>query len=61
MTKKQLELKSKHGTPAEYEQAVRNALGEITWKEYQESVQKYQDEWNRAGKQEALEKSIYPL
>lgn len=49
MTAAQKQLKKKHGTPEEFEQACRACL-EITHQEEVAAIRKYRDEWNRAGR-----------
>ena len=39
------ELQAKHGTPREFEEACRNALGEISYREMEVAVEKYRTEW----------------
>ncbi len=52
MTKKQKELKRKHGTPAEWGGAVWGACADFwcTPNEAQEAIRKYEAEWVEAGK-----------
>lgn len=41
-------LKKRHGTPKEFERAVLNALGEISWGEAMAAINKYRREWKEA-------------
>jgi hypothetical protein len=49
LTPEQQRLKLKHGTPEKFAKALRNALGEISLDEMEAGVQKYRDEWAKAG------------
>ena len=42
------EMKKHHGTPPEFEEAVWNALGEISVSEATRAVMKYRAEWAEA-------------
>lgn len=52
MTKKQKELKKKHGTPEDFRLACYRAYInlEINGGEYERGVAKYEKEWEEAGK-----------
>ena len=51
MTKKQEELAEKHGTPEQFEKAIREAYFDlfITWKEACAAIKNYNAEWEQAG------------
>jgi hypothetical protein len=49
LSPKQQALRRKHGTPDEFEDACKNCLGEISLAEMEAAVQKYRDEWAKAG------------
>ena len=51
MTTKQKALQEKHGTPAQFHEALRKAWidGWITLSELDRGYRKYRDEWNAAG------------
>lgn len=46
----QAELERNHGTPAEFEKAVRNAWDICTPLEIETAIRKYQWEWSAAGR-----------
>jgi hypothetical protein len=49
MSQKQSELAKKHGTPAEFAQAVYKAVpGFISMDEARESIERYNQEWSDA-------------
>lgn len=50
MTKAQVGLMLKHGTPGEFRNACRDCLGEISHEEFATAVDKYEYEWAEAGK-----------
>lgn len=50
MTRKQAALMKKHGTPAEFAQAVYRCVpGDISMDEARTAVEKYSREWDKAG------------
>lgn len=49
LTPAQERLRKKHGTPAEFQRACENALGEISIEEMKAAVAKYEREWKIAG------------
>jgi hypothetical protein len=53
MTDRQKELKNKHGTPNEFEEAVWKAWMQlfIKFEEATAAISKYRDEWNSAGEE----------
>jgi RNA polymerase-binding transcription factor DksA len=50
MTPAQEALQKKHGTPEEFEAAVVNALGEISYDEAQQAIRRYLRQWEAAGR-----------
>lgn len=38
-------MKSRHGTPEEFEESVANAIGEISLDEANRAVRRYREEW----------------
>ncbi len=50
MTKAQVQLMMQHGTPSAFRNACADALGEISHEEFSAAVQKYDEEWQAAGR-----------
>lgn len=50
LTKAQVDLMNKHGTPAQFSSACQDALGEITFEEWERAITEYHNEWIEAGK-----------
>ena len=50
MNSAQQELEARHGTPAEFSKAVWSVLGEISVAEAQAAIEKYEREWDEAGR-----------
>ena len=62
MTKKQLALKKKHGSPAEFAVACYQAVpSDLSMDEARDAVEEYNHEWERAGRTKPIVYGGRPL